>query len=117
MKFWILQTGEPLQIDTAGLRPMRAINLSTVLSEAGHEVTLWSSDFDHFSKTHRTGGRASIRLEKNIEIKLLKSRGYKSNVGLSRLLDHAQLAWDLRRQLSTMEKPDVAFIGYPPIEP
>jgi len=117
VKVWILQTGEPLQIDTAGLRPMRAINLSTVLSEAGHEVTLWSSDFDHFSKTHRTGGRASIRLEKNIEIELLKSRGYKSNVGLSRLLDHAQLAWDLRRQLSTMEKPDVAFIGYPPIEP
>ena len=31
MKVWILQTGEPLQIDKGDFRPMRAINLSNKL--------------------------------------------------------------------------------------
>ena len=55
MKIWILQTGEPLHIDKSGLRPMRAMNLSNALIEKGHDVVLWSSDFDHFSKKHRFG--------------------------------------------------------------
>ena len=50
MKVWILQTGEPLQIDNSGLRPMRAINLSNILIEKNHNVVIWSTDFDHFFK-------------------------------------------------------------------
>jgi hypothetical protein len=53
MKVWILQTGEPLPIDANGLRPMRAMNLTKSLIDHGHEVILWSSNFDHFSKSHR----------------------------------------------------------------
>lgn len=116
MKVWVLQTGEPLQIDSGGLRPMRAINLSNTLVEHGHQVVLWSSDFDHFSKKHRTGKNSVIRYSPNLEIRLISSRGYKSHVGLSRLFDHAQLAFNLRREMKKQPLPDVAFIGYPPIE-
>ena len=49
---WIFQTGEPLQIDGADARPMRAINLSNSLINSGHEVVLWSSDFYHQKKEH-----------------------------------------------------------------
>lgn len=116
MKVWVLQTGEPLQIDSGGLRPMRAINLSNTLVEHGHQVVLWSSDFDHFSKKHRTGKNSVIQYSPNLEIRLISSRGYKSHVGLSRLFDHAQLAFNLRREMKRRPLPDVAFIGYPPIE-
>ena len=116
MKVWVLQTGEPLQIDSGGLRPMRAINLSNTLVEHGHQVVLWSSDFDHFSKKHRTGKNSVIQYSPNLEIRLISSRGYKSHVGLSRLFDHAQLAFNLGRELKKQPLPDVAFIGYPPIE-
>ena len=116
MKVWILQTGEPLQIDAGGLRPMRAINLSNALIEHGHQVILWSSDFDHFSKKKRTGKNSVIQYSPNLEIRLISSRGYKSHVGLSRLFDHAQLACNLRREIKKQPLPDVAFIGYPPIE-
>jgi len=116
MKVWVLQTGEPLQIDSGGLRPMRAINLSNALVEHGHQVVLWSSDFDHFSKKHRTGKNSVIQYSPNLEIRLVMSRGYKSHVGLSRLFDHAQLAFNLRREIKKQPLPDVAFIGYPPIE-
>jgi glycosyltransferase involved in cell wall biosynthesis len=114
---WILQTGEPLQIDNAGMRPMRAINLSNELISQGHKVTIWASDFDHFSKTARFHDNKEIRVSDLLTIRLVKSRGYKSHVGFGRLLDHAQLAWNLSRQIKTKNLPDVAFIGYPPIEP
>ena len=116
MKVWILQTGEPLHIDSTGLRPMRAMNLSNALIEKGHQVVLWSSDFDHFSKKHRTGKTSTIQYSENLEIRLISSRGYKSHIGLSRLFDHAQLAFNLRKELKNQTPPDVAFIGYPPIE-
>ena len=116
MKVWILQTGEPLQIDTNGLRPMRAINLSNLLIEKGHEVVIWSSDFDHFSKIHRYGYYKQINYSQKLQINLIPSRGYKSHIGLSRLIDHAQLGINLWKLLRTEVPPDVAFIGYPPIE-
>lgn len=116
MKVWILQTGEPLHIDSAGLRPMRAMNLSNALIAKGHQVVLWSSDFDHFSKKHRTGKTSTMQYSENLEIRLISSRGYKSHVGLSRLFDHAQLAFNLRKELKNQTPPDVAFVGYPPIE-
>jgi glycosyltransferase involved in cell wall biosynthesis len=116
MKVWILQTGEPLHIDSTGLRPMRAMNLANALIEKGHQVVLWSSDFDHFSKKHRTGKTSTIQYSQSLEIKLISSRGYKSHKGLSRLFDHAQMAFNLKKELMDQTPPDVAFVGYPPIE-
>jgi len=116
MKIWILQTGEPLQIDKNGLRPMRAMNLSNALIEKGHEVVIWSSDFDHFNKIHRFGHQYQVNHSQHLQIKLIPSRGYKSHVGLSRLIDHAQLGINLKKMLENELPPDVAFIGYPPIE-
>ena len=117
MKAWILQTGEPLPIDSDSLRPMRAMNLSEALIEHGHEVMLWSSDFNHFSKSHRLGSSSTINHSEQLTIKLIQSRGYKSHFGIERLIDHAQLGWNLRKMLRSEIMPDVAFIGYPPIEP
>ena len=117
MNVWILQTGEPLQIDNNGLRPMRAMNLSKALVDQGHQVTLWSSDFDHFTKQHRFGSEKTIKVSNQLTIRLIKSRGYKSHVGMGRLLDHAQLGWNLKKMLKNETVPDVSFIGYPPIEP
>jgi len=116
MKVWILQTGEPLPIDANGLRPMRAMNLTKSLIDHGHEVILWSSNFDHFSKSHRFSTRKDIQFSESLSIKLIHSRGYKSHFGIARLIDHLQLGWNLARMLHNESPPDVAFIGYPPIE-
>jgi len=116
LKVWILQTGEPLQIDEFGIRPMRAINLSNILAEQGHEVVVWTSDFNHFTKSHRYGKFTSIKYSNNLSFKLIYSSGYKSNQGIKRLIDHAQLGLNLYRQIRKEELPDIAFIGYPPIE-
>jgi glycosyltransferase involved in cell wall biosynthesis len=116
MKVWILQTGEPLQIDDNDARAMRAINLSNVLINKGHTVILWSANFDHFNKKHRYRKSVVINYSSNLKIRLINSIGYKKNQGIRRLFDHAQLAFNLHFALKKSELPDVAFIGYPPIE-
>jgi glycosyltransferase involved in cell wall biosynthesis len=117
MKVWILQTGEPVHIDRGNHRAMRAINLCDALTARGHEVTLWTSDFNHFTKSHRYGRETHIQYSRSLTLKLIPSSGYKSNIGVQRLLDHAQLGWNLKRMMKEVSIPDIAFIGYPPIEP
>lgn len=116
MKVWIIQTAEPLHIDADGLRPMRAMNLSNALIAKGHKVVIWTSDFNHYTKAHRFGKTTTLRVNENLEIKLFGSRGYKNHKGLSRFYDHIQMSKNLLGLLGNHEKPDVAFIGYPPIE-
>lgn len=118
MKVWVFQTGEPLHIDGDNVRPMRAMNLSDKLVQAGHSVVLWSADFYHQEKRHRYGENRNIKVSENLQIRLLPSKGYTRNIGPGRMLDHLQLARNLKKQLSVEDDlPDVAFIGYPPIEP
>lgn len=116
MRVWILQTGEPIPGDLNGLRPMRAANLSELLIESGHEVTLWTSNFDHMTKKFRSNSCDRIEIDSSLTIRLIPSRGYSKHIGLGRLIDHLQMAINLKKFLRTEMKPDVAFIGYPPIE-
>jgi glycosyltransferase involved in cell wall biosynthesis len=96
---------------------MRAINLSNKLIEAGHDVVLWSSSFNHQNKTHRSKKYKVIRHNNNLEIRLIPSCGYQKHIGFDRLIDHMQMAWNLKKILKVEKTmPDVAFIGYPPIE-
>lgn len=117
MIVWILQTGEPLHIDAGNPRPMRAMNLANSLVANGHTVVLWSSAFFHQEKRHRSNKMERIFISQHLEIRLIPSPGYRRNIGLARLWDHAVLAVNLRRQLKKeITAPDVGFIGYPPIE-
>ena len=118
MKVWILQTGEPLHSDGSSVRPMRAMNLANKLIERGHQVTLWSSAFYHQEKRHRSHEFVTIHSSELLSIKLIPSKGYIKNIGIGRLIDHAQLAFNLKSILKNndIELPEIAFIGYPPIE-
>lgn len=118
LKVWIFQTGEPLHIDDNKMAPMRAMNLANALIKAGHSVVLWSSTFYHQERAHRYQENKTIKVSENLEVRLLHSSGYNKNIGVARIIDHMQLAIGLKKVLrDEKELPDVAFIGYPPIEP
>jgi glycosyltransferase involved in cell wall biosynthesis len=117
MEVWIFQTGEPLHSDEFKMRPMRAINLSEFLVKRKHKVIIWSSAFFHQMKIHRSKSYTSIKINPHLEIRLIPSPGYIKNISIKRIYDHIKLAANLRSALSKQEMaPDVAFIGYPPIE-
>jgi len=117
MKVWILQTGEPIHSDKGNQRAQRSINLSDTLIARGHKVVLWTSAFNHSNKSHRSKKYKVIKIDANLEIRLIPSSGYKKHIGLARLIDHFQLGWNLKKILKNeKDKPDIVFIGYPPIE-
>ncbi len=96
---------------------MRAMNLASALVAKGHRVVLWSSAFFHQEKRHRSDHYQAIEVNSGLEVRLIPSRGYDRNVGIGRLVDHAELAFRLRRLMDRDDDiPDVAFVGYPPIE-
>jgi glycosyltransferase involved in cell wall biosynthesis len=97
---------------------MRAMNLANSLINAGHNVVIWSSGFFHQEKRHRVNQYEVIKINDKLTINLIPSTGYKKNISIGRLFDHALLSINLKRQLYAFdgEKPSLAFIGYPPVE-
>jgi glycosyltransferase involved in cell wall biosynthesis len=117
LTIWLFQTGEPLHTDAGNPRPMRAMNLANALVSAGHHVVLWSSAFYHQEKRHRCHNAERIKVSSLLEVRLIPSPGYAQNIGMGRLWDHILLARNLKNLLKQEKSvPDVAFIGYPPIE-
>lgn len=118
MLIWIFQTGEPIHTDSNGQRPMRAMNLADCLNNAGHNVVIWTSAFFHQEKRHRVNNYDEIVINERLKINLIPSIGYKKNIGVRRLIDHALLSINLKRKLDLFdgELPSLAFVGYPPIE-
>ena len=115
MLVWILQTGEPLNCDGNQLRPMRAINLSKALVSRGHKVEIISTRFFHQQKRFRKNIK-KINIP-GIKETLIDSPGYKSNISFRRLFDHHILSFNLLMHLlKRKEKPDIMFVGFPPIE-
>lgn len=118
MHICIFQTGEPLHIDQGKYRPMRCMLLADKLIENGHKVSLISSSFFHQRKIFRFKSYKSIKVNKNLNIYLIPSLGYKNHIGIKRIIDHIILAFNLHVFLKKNEKffPDKIFLGYPPIE-
>ncbi len=115
MFVWILQTGEPLNCDGGQLRPMRAINLSKVLVSKGHKVEIISTRFFHQEKRFRKNIK-NKNIDGIIET-LIDSPGYKSNISFGRIIDHHILSFNLLLNLlKRKDKPDIMFVGFPPIE-
>ena len=118
LKIIIFQTAEPLIIDNDNARPMRAMNLANALIERGHFITLISTDFYHQKKIHRFNRDSKFIVSRNFNLILIKSIGYVHHIGLQRIFDHIQLAYKLNKYFKDEKpNPDVAVIGYPPIEP
>ena len=96
MRVWVIKVGEPLPIDGARYRPHRIGMLSDELVRRGHDVTWWASTLEHASKTFRFKEDCCIEVREGFRIKLIHSMGYRSNVSLRRLVDHAQAARKFR---------------------
>ena len=119
LKIWILQTGEPLPCDK-NQRAMRAINLNNLLIAEKNKTLLISSNFNHSLKNFRIKMPLLSSHIKYKNLILINSIGYAKNISLARLLDHLVLSINLLRFLLFHShkyfKPDLLFIGYPPIE-
>lgn len=115
MNIWLVTIGEPLPTET-DRRPHRSGMMSVYLQKSGHNVIWWSSTFDHSQKTHRFDHDKTIVLADGRKLNLLHGLGYKSNVSLSRIIDHRQIANRFSDWSREEIIPDIILCSYPPIE-
>ena len=116
MNVWLITTGEPLPTDEGCDRYLRSVILADLMSRNGHDVTFWSSTFDHVKKAHRFTTDTEVDLNTNHRLKLLHAGGYRQNVSLRRIWNHRGVARKFREQAARAPRPDVILCSLPTLE-
>jgi glycosyltransferase involved in cell wall biosynthesis len=118
MKIWTLTIGEPIPAKAASCdRLHRTGALSHYMAKHGHQVTWWTSTFDHFRKQHFFDSDTDLRVDDNLTIRLIHGLGYKRNISLSRIRDHALIASKFAGQArNEQKKPDIVVAALPTID-
>jgi glycosyltransferase involved in cell wall biosynthesis len=98
VKVWLVTIGEPVPVgEGAHDRLHRSGYFASFLAEHGHQVTWWTSTFDHMRKRHRFDDDRTVQVGQRLQIRLLHGCGYRSNISLARIRDHAQIAGKFAR--------------------
>lgn len=115
MRIWIVTIGEPLPLPGTHPRLLRSGVFSKIMAKRGHDVTWWSSDFNHSGKTPWPSPKGPFELEPRLTLRLLHGMPYKRNVSLARLINHAQLAHAFRVESAKVAHPDLILCSFPTI--
>jgi glycosyltransferase involved in cell wall biosynthesis len=114
MNIWIATNSEPLALDDS--RVHRSTHLAKALAAMGHETLLWTSSFDHVTRSHRVDRDQLLESKCGTKIMMLKGPGYKSSVSVRRLWDHSVVG---RRFLAVARRqcpPDLIVAALPTID-
>jgi glycosyltransferase involved in cell wall biosynthesis len=100
------------------VNPMRCMNLTSALLDRGHEVVVWTSAFSHQKRAFRSVSVNPRVIDDRLSVIYTPSTGYRSSVGPARLVDHLIMGARCHSLLheGLVPAPDVAFVGFPPIE-
>ena len=116
LRIWVVTVGELLPIDGRGVRLYRSGMLCDRLAEAGHQVTWWSSRFNHHNKQRRTEKAASLMIGDRQRLELLEGCSYRRNVSLARLVNHVQVGNDFAQRIRSCTPPHVILASFPTVE-
>jgi glycosyltransferase involved in cell wall biosynthesis len=110
VRVWLVKIGE----GGRGGRPYRIDMLAESLRSRGHDVLLWTSNFDHIEKRHLFDCGVSRNIAERFDAIYMHSPGYKRNVSLQRLWDHRCIAHRFRELMrKEAQKPDVVLCCLP----
>lgn len=113
-RIWIVQNGEELPSDPGPPRLLRQALLASELARRGHEVTYWTTTFNHQRKVQRTCGTHVV--DDGYTVRLLRARDYSNNVSWTRIRSHQDAALRFRQLAPRVAQPDIIVSGYPTIE-
>ena len=117
VRVWLVTIGEPVPLqEGARDRLHRTGSFAFYLAGQGHDVTWWTSTFDHFRKRHLFPEDAVLRAAPRLEIRLLHGCGYARNGSLRRLRDHRQIAAKFAGLIAREAVPDVIVAALPTVE-
>lgn len=115
MKVWIVNPFDNLPLE--GNRPQRYWLMARAFARAGHDVTLWTSDFSHARKARRQLGAnvGTSFVRDGFRTVLVATRPYRANIGLARIVSHRLLAKAWARRVANEPAPDLVVASSPPL--
>lgn len=115
MKVWIVNPFDNLPLE--GNRPQRYWLMARAFARAGHDVTLWTSDFSHARKARRQLGAnvGTSFVRDGFRTVLVATRLYRANIGLARIVSHRLLAKAWARRVADEPAPDLVVASSPPL--
>lgn len=117
MKIWLIKDNETLPLKEKTPRLFRMGILADFLARQGHQVTWWTSDFNHFTKSHVDLSLVKDNEELGYELKVLPAPGYAKNISLARIKHNRKFAKTLKSALKKARTPDIIIAALPTIEP
>lgn len=115
MRIWLVNPFDDIPGEG---RPQRYWSLARVLSERGHEVVWWSSDWSHRRKAKRRVNESALQDAGGFQLRLIETPPYVRNVGLARLRNHRAYAQRLNVEGGKMLEstpPDLVLFSWPPM--
>ena len=111
MRVWIVNPFDNLPAE--GNRPQRYWLMCRAFARAGHDVTLWTSDFSHSRKARRLMDSAFP--DPGFRVKMVPTPPYGANICLRRIYSHFALARRWTRLAAAEERPDLVVASSPPL--
>ncbi len=116
MKVWIITVGEPIPLDGDYPRLYRSGLLANLLAAREHDVTWWTSSFDHSNKRHRSNRDAVIILNEKLRINLLHALSYRHNISIARIINHFIIAVKFLLWARKEKRPDIIIVSLPTLD-
>ena len=117
MNIWLVTIGEPVPHPNNKLRLHRTGLLSKYISEnSTHNVIWWTSDFNHFNKSHIFKEDTIFEVSKNYKLIALHGCGYKKNISIKRIIDHKQISKKFITYSKNEYKPDIIIVSFPTLD-
>ena len=114
MRVWIVNPFDNLPLE--GNRPQRYWLLARAFARAGHDVTLWTSDFSHARKAKRVLKVEGNRLKADgFDLVLIETPEYRKNISLARIRSHRVFARRWREAADRESVPEVLIASLPPL--
>lgn len=115
MKVWIVNPFDNLPLE--GNRPQRYWLMARAFARAGHDVTLWTSDFSHARKARRQLGAnvGTSFVRDGFRTVLVATHPYRANIGLARIVSHGLLAKAWARRVADEPVPGLVIASSPPL--
>lgn len=116
MRIWIVMVGEALPTDGKNVRLRRVATLCNLCAARGHDVTWWTSTFNHARKQQRAKADKCVITSEGVKLEMLYAPAYKRNISVGRLVNHYFLGKALIRRIKSEPAPDVILSAWPTIE-
>jgi hypothetical protein len=112
LKIWLINAYGNLPNE--GWSEYRTTLMSKALSDAGHNVIWWVSNFEHRSKKFRSSDWKDIEIDNNFTIRIVPSTAYYKHISIARIRYEIKFCKNiLNKAIELNDFPDFVIVGEP----